>query len=102
MGSGGFRLVSGRRLEAFEVIDVIRKGFLIDAILGTPAFFFGLKEVDVDQLFQVMGYGRLGEVKAFSDGCTLGPIGILPDIFQHLYAIRVAEGFTHALQSFRI
>jgi hypothetical protein len=64
----------GLDLEAFEVIDVIRKGFLVDAILGTPAFFFGLQKVDVDQLFEVMGYGRLGEIKAFGDRGALGPL----------------------------
>ena len=86
-------------LEAFEVINVIGKGFVIDAILGAPAFLFGLKKIDVDQLFQVMGYGRLSEIKAFGDRRTLSPVGILPDVFQHLDAIGVAEGFTHALQS---
>jgi hypothetical protein len=92
----------GLFLEAFEVIDIIRKCFVVDPIPGAAAFFFRLQKIYFDQLFQMVRDGGLGEVKAFGDRGALGPFGVLPDIFQHLDPVGIAQGFAHALQSFAI
>ena len=89
-------------LEALEVVDVVGEGLVVDLVFCAAAFFFAMKEVDVYELFQVVGYGGLGEVEAFGDGGALGPFGVLPDVFEHFYAVGVTEGFAHALQSFGV
>jgi hypothetical protein len=89
-------------LEALEEIDVIHKCFVVYLIPGAAAFFFGMQKMHIDQLFQMVGYGGLGQLETFGDRIALGPLGVLPDVFQHLDAIGIAEGFAHALQSFTI
>lgn|SRR5579859_2845364 len=61
-----------------------------------------MEEVDVHELFQVVGYGRLGEVEALRDGGTLGPFRVIPDVLEHLDAVGIPERLTHPFESFRI